>query len=51
MFYEEGSEWEIIIGSIVVIFVAIFQLWYKYDMRKNQTITNMVGKTHLKRND
>jgi hypothetical protein len=35
MFYEEGSEWEIIIGSIVVIFVAIFQLWYKYDMRKN----------------
>ena len=35
MFYDEGSDWEIIIGSIVVIFAAIFQLWHKYDIKRN----------------
>tara|TARA_B100000575_G_C22719665_1_gene432819 strand:- start:155 stop:307 length:153 start_codon:yes stop_codon:yes gene_type:complete len=35
VFYDDGSEWEIIIGSIVVIFAAIFQLWTKYDAKKN----------------
>jgi len=35
MFYDEGSEWEIIIVFIGVIFAAIFQLWHKYDIRKN----------------
>jgi|TARA_B100000902_G_C26971195_1_gene745459 uncharacterized ion transporter superfamily protein YfcC len=35
MFYDEGSEWEIIIGSIIVIFAVIFQLWFKYNLKKN----------------
>lgn len=35
MFYDEGSEWQIIIVFIGVIFAAIFQLWHKYDIRKN----------------
>tara|TARA_Y100000748_G_C15274578_1_gene402054 strand:- start:172 stop:324 length:153 start_codon:yes stop_codon:yes gene_type:complete len=35
MFYDEGSGWQIIVVSVGVIFATIFQLWHKYDIRKN----------------
>ena len=35
MFYDEGSNWEIVIGIIFIIGADAFQLWSKYDIRKN----------------
>jgi hypothetical protein len=35
MFYDEGSNWEIVIGIVLVIGATVFQLWSKYDMRKH----------------
>ena len=35
MFYDEGSDWMVVIGVVLTLGALIFQIWTKYDERKN----------------
>ena len=34
MFYDEGSDWEIIVAAVLTACAIFFQIWTKYDKRK-----------------
>ena len=31
MFYDEGSDWEIIVAAVLTVGAIFFQIWSKYD--------------------
>tara|TARA_B100000927_G_C16276150_1_gene393574 strand:+ start:516 stop:668 length:153 start_codon:yes stop_codon:yes gene_type:complete len=35
MFYDEGSDWMIISVAVLSLGALVFQIWVKYDERKN----------------
>ena len=35
MFYDEGSDWEVIVVAVITVGVLIGQIWSKYDKWKN----------------
>ena len=35
MFYDEGSDWEIIVAAVLTVGAIFFQIWSKYDEWKN----------------
>ena len=35
MFYDEGSDWEVIVVAVITVGALIGQIWFKYDKWKN----------------
>ena len=35
MFYDEGSDWEVIVVAVITVGALIAQIWSKYDKWKN----------------
>ena len=35
MFYDEGSDWEVIVVAVITVSALIGQIWFKYDKWKN----------------
>ena len=35
MFYDEGSDWEVIVVAFITAGALIGQIWFKYDKHKN----------------
>ena len=35
MFYDEGSDWQVIVVAVITVGALIAQIWFKYDKWKN----------------
>ena len=35
MFYDEGSDWQVIVVAVITVGTLISQIWSKYDQWKN----------------
>ena len=35
MFYDEGSDWQVIVVAVITVGALISQMWSKYDQWKN----------------
>ena len=35
MFYDEGSDWQVIVVAVITVGALISQIWFKYDKWKN----------------
>jgi len=35
MFYDEGSDWEVIVVAVITVGALVGQIWFKYDKWKN----------------
>ena len=35
MFYDEGSDWEVVVVAVITVGALIAQIWSKYDKWKN----------------
>ena len=47
MFYDEGSDWMVIIVFVLTLGALVFQIWTKYDERKNPDTYSLDWKSVL----
>ena len=47
MFYDEGSDWMVIIVFVLTLGALVFQIWTKYDERKNPVTYSFDWKSAL----
>tara|TARA_B100001287_G_scaffold178916_1_gene150851 strand:+ start:582 stop:734 length:153 start_codon:yes stop_codon:yes gene_type:complete len=47
MFYDEGSDWMVIFVAVLTLGALAFQIWSKYDARKNPDMYSFDWKSAL----